>query len=171
MRTATGKIQVFTFKEGVLSAAAHDLRFRLERFDVRLDGESVEGELDLTSLKLDGPVRDGTVRVDEYDTGKRAEVERAMHTEILHTANHPVARFSGRALPRGDGFAVTGALELAGQSASLGFDVSSEEGRYRARIALRPSRWGLPQYKAMVGTIRLKDEVRVDLDLVEAHMR
>src|SRR5882724_5703092 len=41
MRRANGTIQIFTFKEGVLSAVAHDLRIRLESFAVTLDGTAV----------------------------------------------------------------------------------------------------------------------------------
>jgi polyisoprenoid-binding protein YceI len=168
MRTAKGTIHVFTFKEGVLSRAAHDLQFRLERFDIGLEGETLEAEFQLASLKLDGPVRDGRVREHEYDAGERAAIERAMHVDILRTARHPVARFRGQAVARGDGFAVSGELELAGQTAPLAFEVHSDAGRYHARISIHPSRWGLPQYKALFGTIRLKDELRVQAALVES---
>jgi polyisoprenoid-binding protein YceI len=168
VRKAKGTVHVFTFKEGVLSRAAHDLRLTLGRFEIRLDGEAVEGELHLDSLKLDGPVRDGVVHPEEYGAGQRADVERAMHGEILHTAKNPVARFHGQARPRGDGFTVSGELDLAGKTAPLGFDVENDGGTYRARIQIQPSRWGIAQYKALLGAIRLRDAIRVDLALTES---
>jgi polyisoprenoid-binding protein YceI len=168
MRRAKGTIHVFTFKDGVLSAVAHDLRLRLERFAITLEGDALHGEFDLKSLFLDGPVRDGVVHPEEYDASKRADVEKAMHGDVLHSDKHPTARFVGRASPKGEGFAVSGELELAGQKAPLDFEVTREGGAYRARVELVPSRWGIAQYKALLGAIRLKDVFRVDAALTDA---
>jgi polyisoprenoid-binding protein YceI len=168
MRKAKGSIHVFPFKDGILARAAHDLRIRFERFDIGLEGDAIEGEFDLGSLKLDGPVRDGVVYPEEYDAGKRADVEKAMHEDILHTAKNPVSRFKGRAVPKGDGFSVTGELDLVGKIAPVAFEVKNDGGTYRAQIPISPSRWGIPQYKALLGAIRLKDEMRIDIALSEA---
>ena len=168
MRRAKGQIQVFTFKDGVLARMAHDLRIRLERFEITLDGEAVTGEFDLKTLFVDGPMRDGALQADEYDAGKRAEVEKAMHGEVLHTDKHATARFSGKAAPQGDGFKVSGQLELAGKSAPLSFDVRSDGGQYRAEFEIQPTQWGIAQYKALLGAIRLKDVVRIELALSDA---
>jgi polyisoprenoid-binding protein YceI len=168
MRRAQGSIHVFTFKDGVLARMAHDLQLHLERFEIGLEGESLVGEFDLASLLVDGPVRDGVVQPDEYDAGKKAEVQKAMHEEVLHTAQHPKARFTGRAVPDGGGFKVSGQLELAGKSAPLAFDVAQQGGQYRAAIELVPSRWGIAQYKALLGAIKVQDVVRIELALRDA---
>src|SRR5215510_9432947 len=102
MRRAKGTIHVFTFKDGVLSAVAHDLRIRFERFAITLEGDAVHDEFDLNSLLLDGPVRD----------------------DVLHTNEHPTASFTGRASTKDEGFAVSGELALAGRTAPLAFEVS-----------------------------------------------
>ena len=168
MRRAKGTIHIFTFKDGLLSAVAHDLRLRLEQFAVTLEGTAVHGEFDLKSIHLDGPVQNGVVRPEDYDDGKRADVEKAMHQDVLDTAKHPTARFKGQALSRDGGFAVSGDLELAGRTAPLAFDVRGENGNYRAEIEIAPSRWGIAQYKALLGAIRLKDQVRIEITLTDA---
>jgi hypothetical protein len=168
MRRAKGTIRVFTFKEGVLARAAHDLQIRLETFDITLEGEAVHAELQLKTLFVDGPVEGGVVRPDQYDAGKRAEVEKAMHGDVLHTDKNPTGRFTGKAVPQGEGFSVSGDLELAGRTAPLSFEVRKEGGTYRAQIDLQPSRWGIAQYKALLGAIRVKDAVKIDLALTEA---
>jgi len=167
MRTATGKIHVFTFKDGVLSAVAHDLRLHFENFRVALDGTTVNAEFDLKSLVVDGPMEGGALREGGYDAGKRAEVEKAMHQDVLRTDRHPRATFVGSATPQGAGYAVNGTLELAGSKAPLAFEVKNEGGRYVSSFELTPSQWGIAQYKALFGAIRLKDIVRVELDLAE----
>jgi polyisoprenoid-binding protein YceI len=168
MRRAKGTIHVFTFKEGVLSAVAHDLRLHVDQFAITLEGEAVTAELDLKSIHLDGPVRDGVVNTDEYDAGKRADVEKAMHEDILHTNANPKSRFTGRALPQGDGFKVSGDLDLCGKTAPLAFDVSNAGGIYKAAFEFQPSRWGIAQYKAMLGAIKLKDVIRIEIALTDA---
>jgi polyisoprenoid-binding protein YceI len=167
MRRAQGTIHVFTFKEGVLSAVAHDLRIRLEKFSIELDGESVRGDFDLKSLFVDGPMENGELQANQYDAGKRADVEKAMHNDVLRTDKHPRAAFRGTAKPAGAGYQVSGELELAGKSAPLAFDVRNEGGTYRAEIEIQPSQWAIAQYKALLGAIRLKDRVRIEFALQE----
>lgn len=167
MRRAIGTIQVFTFKEGVLSAVAHDLRVRLQTFEITLDGSTVQADFDLKSLLVEGPMHNGALQADQYDAGKRADVAKAMHGEVLHTDKHPKASFSGSAEARGEGFHVTGQLQLAGSTQPLSFDVRDDGGTYRAEFELQPSRWGISQYKALLGAIKLKDVLKVELALTE----
>ena len=167
MRRAKGTIQVFTFKEGLLSAVAHDLQIHLDTFDITLDGDSVRGEFPLRSLNLVGPVEDGQVQPDRYNAGKRADVHKAMNEDILHTDKHPTARFSGRAVPKSEGYSVSGELELAGQKGPLSFDVGKQGGSYTGEFEIRPSQWGVEQYRAMLGAIRLKDQVKVRFSLTD----
>jgi hypothetical protein len=168
MRRAKGTIHVFTFKDGVLSAVTHDLRLRLVEFAISLDEDTVRGEFDLSTLFVDGPVRDGVVHPEEYDAGKRADVEWAMRHDVLHTDEHPTARFAGRATAEGDGFAVSGTLELAGHKAPLSFGVERTNDEYRARFELVPSRWRIKPYRAWLGAIRLKDVLRIEVALTDA---
>jgi polyisoprenoid-binding protein YceI len=164
-RRAKGSIFVFTFKEGVLSSVAHDLRIRLEQFDITLDDDKIVAEFDLKALHVDGPVEHGVVRAEGYDARQRADVEKAMHRDVLHTDKHPTARFQGTASPRANGFRVSGDLALAGRSAPLSFDVGEQGGVYRAEFEFEPSRFGIAQYRALLGAIRLKDKVRIELAL------
>ncbi len=168
MRRAKGQVHIFTFKDGVLARLAHDLRIRLERFDITLDGDAVRGEFDLKSLLVDGPVQDGVVKADEYDASKKAEVQKAMHEDVLHSDQHPTARFAGKAVPDGEGFKVSGDLTLKGATQPLAFAVRKEGGTYRGQIEFEPSRWGIEQYKALLGAIKLKDIVRVEFAFQDA---
>jgi polyisoprenoid-binding protein YceI len=167
MRTAEGTISVFTFKDGILARAAHDLALRMQRFEVTLDGDRVTAVMPLEGLEVLGPVENGAVRADRYDAAQRAEVEQTMHNEVLHSARNPTARFTGRAIADGTSFHVDGQLELAGRTATLTFDVRRDGDVYRARFEIPPSRWGIAPYKALLGAIKLKDNVRIELALTE----
>jgi hypothetical protein len=168
MRRAKGTIDVFTYKEGILARAAHDLQIRLSQFDITLDGDAVHGSFPLRSLSLVGPVEDGVVRPDQYDAGKRADVEKAMNNEVLNTEAHPTAAFNGKATPKGEGYTVTGTLDLAGGTAPIAFDVRKDGPQYKGEFEIQPSQWGIAQYKAMLGAIRLKDVVKISFALTDA---
>jgi polyisoprenoid-binding protein YceI len=164
-----GTIFVFTFKEGLLAGAAHDLRLRFERFTCELTGETLRVSVDLGSLRVDGPVRAGLVRTDEYDPGRRADIEQRAREQVLRAGRWPTAEFTGTAVAQRDGFAVNGRLALAGREAPLAFTAKREiDGTHRCSFELQPSRWGIAPYTAMLGTIRLQDRVRIEIALSEA---
>lgn len=167
MRQARGSIEVFTFKHGLLARAAHDLALRFEEFEVALDGETVTAHFPLRALKVTGPVESGAIRADLYDPGQRRQIEQAMHDQVLLSARHPSARFTGRAIASAQGYEVAGQLELAGRSAPLTFSVRRDGDLHRASFEIQPSRWGIAPYKALFGAIKLKDLLRVELALGE----
>lgn len=151
-----------------MSAVAHDLCVRLQSFDISLEGTSVKAEFDLKSLLIEGPMQHGVLQAEQYDAGKRADVAKAMHGEVLHSDRHPTASFSGTAVPVEDGYHVAGQLQLVGNTQPLSFDVRKDGATYRATFELQPSRWGIAQYKAMFGAIKLKDLLKIELGLSEA---
>jgi hypothetical protein len=169
VRRAKGTIHVFTFKEGVLSPIAHDLRLRIERFAITLEGDEVRGEFDLRSLIVCGAIRDGVAHPAELDASKRAEIERAMHANVLRTSEHPTAHYVGLAVQdrTSNDLAISGTLELRGRLAPLSFYVRNDGGTYRAQIELCLTGWGIAPYRALFGAIRLKDAVRIDLALTD----
>lgn len=166
-RRASGTIHVFTFKEGLLAGAAHDLRLRFERFTCELDGSAVEVTIELGSLRVDGPVRAGVVRPDEYDGRRRAEIERAAQREVLRADRFPTAEFTAQATARAGGLDVRGTLTLAGGAASVAFPMTVAGATYQAAFELKPSRWGIPPYSALLGTIRVQDRVRIEIVVAE----
>lgn len=74
-----------------MSAVAHDLRVRLQTFGITLEGATVNAEFDLRSLLVEGPMHHGVLQADQYDAGRKADVAKAMHGEVLHTEKHPTA--------------------------------------------------------------------------------
>ena len=156
-----GTVRVFTFKEGLLSRIAHDLRLDVGRFSVALDGDEVTAVFETRSLSVDGVMKKG--RLDRRGLNKRdmAQVERTIRDEIFHSGRFPEISFGGRR----DGNRVTGTLEMKGRRSAVDFGIGADETHWRGRVELQPSRWGIPPYKALMGAIKLKDRVVVEFDL------
>ena len=156
-----GTVRVFTFKEGLLSRVAHDLRLDVGEFRIELDGDTVEAKVDANSLTVDGVMKKG--RLDRNGLRKRdmAQIQRTIRDEIFQTNRFPEIDFSGQR----DGSRVSGQLHLKGRRAQVSFTANESGDRWRGRFEIQPSRWGIAPYKALMGAIKLKDRVVVEFDL------
>ena len=156
-----GDVQIFTFKEGLLSPVAHDLRLSVGRFEVELDGDRVVGRFPLDSLRVDGVMRDGRFDPDGLDAKQKAEVLENARTKVLRTREQPEVRFEGHYRAG----RLTGQLRLASREGLVDIAVGQLGGRLTGEVVLTPSRYGIPPFKALLGAIRLQDRVLVRFDL------
>ena len=151
------RIQVFTFKRGLLSRVAHDLRLTPERFEVRTDGERVEGRFWPESLRVEGALKGGEIDPGALSESDKAEIERNVREKILRTDRYPEACFTGSAADHH----VRGELELVGETQPIEFDVHEQDGKLSGEVELVPTRWGIKPFKALMGAIQLQDRVLV----------
>lgn len=164
MRTLTdGTVHIFTYKDPskLLSPIAHDLRLRCPRFEVTLDGHRIRAWFAPDSIEVDGPVRDGRVDAGAFGRLERGKIISAMRKDVLRTRQHPEIRFEGTL----HADRVEGRLTLAGRTLDLGFDLEMREGRFVGRLELKPSRWGIKPYKALLGALVVEDRVEIHFDL------
>jgi hypothetical protein len=159
-----GKVEVFTFKEGLLSKVAHDLCLVCEDVRVSTDGIDVQAELGLERLRVVGAMRDGKVEPGTLSANDKAEIEANVRNKILMTQRHPTASFRGHASNDGSRQVVNGVLTLAGKEGAVALVVNDDGERYRGEVELVPTRWGIAPFKAMLGAIRLADRVIVRFD-------
>lgn len=164
MKPVSGRIEVLTFKQGLLSKVAHDLLLELGHFELRTDGVRVEGKFLLTSLSVEGVMHKGALDAHGLSDGDRHDIDGNIQNKILHTKEHPEATFVGE-VRRGDGkHTVAGKLTLAGKTQDLSVEVREADGHWRGEVELTPTRWGIQPFKALLGAIKLQDRVLVRFD-------
>lgn len=159
-----GSVHVFTFKEGLLARAAHDLRLTVERFEVKVEADRLVATFETGSLRVDGAMREGTLAAGELSAGDRLEIEGVIRNRILVVDKYPEARLEARVERLGSRAELQGELELLGQRRGVTFEaerVDEAGGDWLAKVELVPSRWGIRPYTAMLGALRLADRVRV----------
>jgi hypothetical protein len=157
-------VWVYTFKEGLLSRVAHDLRLHVERFTITVEQTEVHARFEANSL-----IVDGTMQGERFDPGglgarDKAKIVETIRDELLQTRRYPTIEYRGT-LEVGTGIRVAGELEMLGVRRPLVIAATREGERVRASVTVRPSEFGLAPYKALAGAIRLQDRVRVELDL------
>jgi hypothetical protein len=163
-----GEVRIFTFKEGLLSRVAHDLEIAVERFSINWDSgrTKVSATFDATSLRVLHPIVHGQPSPGALSARDLAKIESNIADDVLHTQRHPEVRFESSSITAdGDDFVIRGDLTLAGRSNDLRVVVRREGARWVSEVVIDQPRWGVTPYSAMMGTLRIKPEVRVRLSV------
>ena len=175
------RLVVRTYKEGLGRGFAHDhvveateVSGTVEYDPARPEASSVMIEARTATLRIDDPAARHRVGVEgEVSESERADVVKAMRApDQLDVARFPTIRFaSTRVVPEGEGrLQITGGLTIRGVTQEVTFPatVTLENGTLRGRATLRflQSSFGYRPYSALLGAIRNKDEVSLEVDLV-----
>jgi len=164
----TATCHVFTFKEGVLSAVAHDLRIRVERFTIDVDetAGTVTATFSAGSLRVDCAMKNGREDLDALSDRNRREIEGNIVDDVLHAKRHPeIVLRSGRIEGEDDERRIEGTLALHGAERPLRATARRQAGRWVVEVELRQPDFGIKPYSAMLGTLKVQPVVRVRVSL------
>jgi polyisoprenoid-binding protein YceI len=105
-----------------------------------------------------------------------AKMTRAMREETLRVTAFPEISFASReATPIAAGLRVSGDFTMVGRARAITVDVALEVAgdtlRARARFPLKQTDFGIKPYGTALGTVRVKDEVWLDIEVVAARVR
>lgn len=161
---------VFTFKEGLLSKVAHDLKIKVTSFVVQLEGGAVRAEFDTRSLRVVNAMKDGHENPSALSEGDKAKIAEQIADEVLHASEHPKALFVSRSMTRrpDGGYSITGDLTLHGVSKPLQVETRLADGAQQATVELHQPDYGVTPFKAMMGTLKVKPGVIVQLRVPDA---
>ncbi|MFN3533675.1 MAG: YceI family protein [Candidatus Brocadia sp.] len=171
---SSGKLFVYTFKEGFLSAVAHDLLIEVTDFKVNLNvpasgvnPASVDAEIQANSLKVICAMKDGQRHYDTLKEKDKTDIEEATFKDVLHPNKYPTINFRSTGIQEKEGiYHVKGELTLHGVTRPIEFDVQTATGKdLKGKITLSQKDFGIKPYKALLGTLKVKNEVEVAFDL------
>jgi hypothetical protein len=153
---------VFTYREGLLSAIAHDLQIRVTRFVIEADevGRAVDARFAADSLRVVCALRDGHETA--LRPGDAEQIEQSIRRDVLDSDRHPEIRFrSSRAEEQARGYLVAGTLEICGKQRPLEASIDREGDRWVSEVRLHQPDFGIKPYSAMLGALRVKADVLV----------
>ncbi|HVY26379.1 MAG TPA: YceI family protein [Polyangiaceae bacterium] len=160
---------IFTFKEGLLSPVAHDLRLKVTRFSLQVDDARtmVSATFDAASLIVDTPMKDGAENPGALSAADKDKIAAQIRDEVLHARKYPEVAFRSRSLsqrPDG-GYDFAGDLTLHGTTLPLNGCTRLNDRRQIVELSLHQPDFGITPYKAMLGTLKIQPTVRVLLTL------
>ncbi len=171
INAARSRIELAVFREGLLKSIGHNHAIAAKSFsgEVRFNptnvsDSSVSLSIDAGSLiVLDDP---------ELSEKDRKEVQSTMlGSKVLDVQTFPSIEFhSTRVINTGEDLTLAGRLSLHGVEKEITFPVrlrpESNLLRATGTVTLTQSNFGIKPIKSALGTLRVKDQVQVSLDIV-----
>ncbi len=160
----TSECHVFTFKEGLLSKVAHDLKLEFKRFSIELenDSPSLRATVDPSSLQVVCVMKNGREAPGTLSERDKATVLKYTRKDVLHPERHPEISFQSTSMePSHEGFRVTGTLTLHGVSRSIQAAVVRDGDRLTTTLEIHQPDYGIKPFSAMMGTMKVKPDVTV----------
>jgi polyisoprenoid-binding protein YceI len=155
---------VFTYKEGLLSAVAHDLKIKVTRFQIDVDevARTVDGRFDAASLRVVCAMRDGAESKGTLSADQKREIEGNIVRDVLEAEKYPEVRYVSTAVEEdGDGFRIKGQLSLHGKRKTVEVAVRKEREGYVAGARLHQPDFGIRPYSALLGALKVKANVEI----------
>lgn len=160
---AQSAMRVHVYKTGFFAAFGHDHE---------IEAPIAEGKVEnLAYPAVELRVEAGKLRVldPELSQENRTQVQKTMQgPEVLDSQRFPEILFRSTAVEKkGDNFwSVRGDLTLHGQTRPVSVDVTLKDGRYQGSTTLRQRDFGITPVSVAGGTVRVKNEVRIEFDIL-----
>lgn len=160
----TAQCLVYSFKEGLLSKIAHDLKHRVTRFTIKVDAQNneIEAEIDARSLRVECVMKDGQENESELTGDDKAEIEDQIVMDVLHADVHPMIRFRSTAVVRHpEGLEIQGTMRMNDRTQPVTTLARRVEDYYVAELTINQPSFGIKPYTAMLGALKIKPDVVV----------
>jgi len=155
---------VFTHKEGLLSAVAHDLKIRVTKFVIDVDeaARTVDARFDAGSLRVVCAMQGDAESPGTLTRDNTREIERNIVRDVLESRTYPEIRFVSSAVQdSADSYVVKGRLSLHGRERAMSVTVDRRGGEYVAEGSVHQPHFGITPYSALLGTLRVGAVVKV----------
>ena len=165
---STADVHVLSFKDGVLAKLPHDLKMKVERFQISVHDATkrIEATFEAKSVKVAGRRKDG-----QHDpTGLNAIEVAAIHSniekDVLDSKKYPEIKFvSTSVTEEGEGYRIVGDLTLHGKTKSISALVKRSGSRYVTELRLHQPDFGIKPYSAMMGALKVQPDVVISVSV------
>ena len=157
-----GSLKIKTGREGAAAKAGHDLVLEATSWDGTLemgDNPSVQLNVDPDSIE----VREGSGGAKPLGDKDKADIKKSMKDKILGSSQ--ISFESSDVKVDNGSMNVSGNLSVAGSSNSISVPLTvSDDGTVRGSVKLSQSDYGIKQFKALMGALKVSDTVEVQIE-------
>ncbi len=155
---------VFIYKEGLLSAVAHDLKIRVTKFVIDVDEatRAITARFDAASLRVVCAMNGDEEAAGSLTAANKREIEGNIVRDVLNVREYPEVRFVSTAVEeKGGTFVVKGKLALHGHDRLVRVRVQPDGAHYIAEARLHQPDFGIRPYTALLGALKVQAEVLI----------
>ena len=158
-------LKIRVVKSGAFSAFAHD-----HEVEAPIAEGTIDSSADATvQLRVDA--RKMRVLDPDSSANQRADIQHTMQSDkVLDAEKFPEISYQSTAVTgRGEGrWEVRGNLTLHGKKQPVTVEVALHNGHYRGSASIKQSDFGIEPIRIAGGTIKVKDELKIEFDIVPA---
>jgi|SRR5215218_146772 len=154
---SNGSLKVKTSREGAAAKAGHDLVLGVTSWDATVEGgdsPSIKLTADPGSLE----VIEGTGGAKPLSDKDKAEIKKSISGKVLGSS-----QISFQSSDVNDS-AAKGELSIAGSSSSVDVPLNVSGDKISGSITLSQSEFGIKQFKALMGALKVSDQVTVEFE-------
>lgn len=167
---------IFTYKEGLLSAVAHDLKLRVTRFEITtstpVPGASgstaplpVSAIAWCSSVQVVNALKDGQETPSALSERDKQKIQATLQDEVLESRRFPEVRLVGTAMPEANGgYRLAGQLTLKGVSRPISAQLRDTAAGYVTELTLHQPDFGIKPYSAMLGALKIKPAITIRVE-------
>jgi YceI-like domain len=161
-----GTLSVRTGKTGAAAKAGHNLLIEVGAWRATIEaGDDPER----TRIQLSADARslrviEGTGGMQRLGDEDKEGIAQTIDEEVLKGIEIQFRSSAVGASTDGSRLSVDGELELGGKTRPIAFELGVADGRLTGSATFRQSEWGMKPYSALFGTLKVADEVTVEID-------
>jgi polyisoprenoid-binding protein YceI len=148
--------RVSVFREGLLTSVGHDVTLRVTSLSLEVEDDAITADFDAGSLR---------VTTEAVSASDRQKIERNAE-ETLETRKYPKIEFRSASVVRdGDRARIEGDLTLHGVTNPISVEARDDGKCWTAKTVLDQRKFGIKPFSAMLGALKVKPEVEVDISV------
>ena len=159
-------LSVRTQKAGAASKAGHNLLIEVTAWSATLDvgADPAQTSIELSADSRSMKVIEGTGGVMALGDADKVGIAQTITDEVLKGTTIEFHSSTVRAAGDADRLDVSGELDLAGKRLPLSFVLTvGPDGELTGSVIVKQSNWGIKPYSALFGTLKVIDEVTVEI--------
>lgn len=160
---ANASLQVKTYREGVAQKVGHDLIIDVTAWSgtLVLNGATSSISLDADSASLQ--VREGHNGLKPLSDKDRNEIRKNIDSKVLR--QQPISFRSTQVVPSANGLSVQGELSIGDTSRPVQFELAMDGNRVSGIVPLVQRDFGIKPYSAMMGALKVRDDIEIVVDV------
>lgn len=163
---ADADVFVYSYKEGLLSRVAHDIKLRVRSFEIRLEDDQLEATFDPRSLEVVHAMKKGKPNPSALSPKDCSDVLANIEREILHPDRFSEITFRSTRVKRTPrSWEVAGTLALHGREGNVVMRARVVDSDVTGKVRIHQPAFGIVPFKAMMGTLKIKPDVEVEVRL------
>jgi hypothetical protein len=157
-----GSVTIKTGREGAAAKAGHDLVLEATSWDGTLEiGDSPSVTLNVDPGGIE--VREGSGGAKPLGDKDKADIKKSMKDKILGSSQ--ISFESSDVKVDNSSMNVSGNLSVAGSSNSINVPLTvGDDGTVSGSVTLSQSDYGIKQFKALMGALKVSDSVEVRIE-------